>query len=338
MIRCIKPPSFDFKPSLTDKEFRLSILKKTVVFIGDSVTRYQYLNLIYFLELGTWPDPFFHDKVMKGNPCCEQSFQNWDTFYQEVNQAFNGNELCDCWKRSDILVENRRYYNRELDCHVIFVWYGRSPIYMRQNFALYPYDIICDLNDTNCVPDVTTTFDTFTIGSIVENVTHAFHPDLLFLNWGHHHTYYTNTKGGRWVYADLTGVLDRLKASSYKTRFIFKKTTPVCHSQVKNEEGRILQCLIKGDEDTYSPDLLCMKLIADHYLENFDAHLYIRLLSKGVRASHYAAKRDPILSNTTSVEDAYPLYWDRTHPHCWVMTQLNRMLLATYFTKSTFSV
>jgi hypothetical protein len=76
------PPSFSFTPSLSRSDLRSALRKKTIVFIGDSVTRYQYLNLAFFLERGKWPGPLLTDEEMDGNPCCEKSFKDliWKDF------------------------------------------------------------------------------------------------------------------------------------------------------------------------------------------------------------------------------------------------------------------
>lgn len=323
------PPSFTFTPDLSIHELRESIRQKTIVFIGDSVTRYQYLNLAFFLERGKWPNPFFTDEVMSGSPCCEKSFPNfsWDLFFRETNKALNGNELCDCWRKD--LVENRRYYHSSLDTHLIFIWYGRSPIYMRQGFTQFPFQRICNISMTSCSPNVTALYDTFTIAKIIENATLAFQPNLVVVNWGHHHTYYTNTKGGQLVYRELVPTINHLKRLSHnKTRFIFKKTTPVCTSPISDRAGHLLSCVLHDNVSPYDPQLLCSKLIHEEVFESFDTRLLIRTLAAALPLSRNA------LTNTTSVEQAYPLYWDSIHPHCWVMTELNRALLATYFTSS----
>jgi hypothetical protein len=87
----LTPPSFTFTPRLSSSSFRSALKSKSIVFIGDSVTRYQYLNLSFFLERGKWPHPFVTDDIRKGNPCCEKSFQNlsWSFFYSETNAALS---------------------------------------------------------------------------------------------------------------------------------------------------------------------------------------------------------------------------------------------------------
>jgi hypothetical protein len=62
----------------------------------------------------------------------------------------------------------------------------------------------------------------------------------------------------------------------------------------------------------------------------------IHLLARALPSFHDPLTGALILNETTPIEQAYPLYWDRLHPHCWVMTQLNRVLIANYFTSSRF--
>ena len=84
-----------------------------IVMIGDSLMRYQYLSLAYFLRHGRWFDP-----TMKVNNLVEQpSFKNplhggstWKEFYLQSTRILYPNELCDCYHKSDFLRTEHRYY------------------------------------------------------------------------------------------------------------------------------------------------------------------------------------------------------------------------------------
>jgi hypothetical protein len=334
------PPSFSFTPSLSRSDLRSALRKKTIVFIGDSVTRYQYLNLAFFLERGKWPGPLLTDEEMDGNPCCEKSFKDliWERFYFQTNSALHGNELCDCWRvDGPNMIENRRYYHPKLKTHLIFIWFGTAPIHMRQDFASFPFRHLGNLYLPSNQKLIPTIFDTFTVAKIVENATMSFNPNFLFLNWGHHHTYYSDTPGGRLVYHELATTLNKLKSSGlYQTRFIFKKTSPFCISPVYSLNHSILSCSLQPKDDPYDPKLLCNKLIEQRHMESFDINYYITLLSRALPSFRDPFTGQRTISAFTPIEEAYPLYWDTIHPHCWVMTQLNRVLIATYFTSSKF--
>jgi hypothetical protein len=121
-------PALTFSPHLSTQDFRFSLRNKTIVFLGDSVTRYQYLNLAFFLERGRWPMEYLTDEVLQGSPCCQRSFIgfSWQDFFQLTTLALNNHELCDCWRKihtssSSFIaaVENRRYFHPELQTHLV---------------------------------------------------------------------------------------------------------------------------------------------------------------------------------------------------------------------------
>ena len=227
------------------------------------------------------------------------------------------------------MIENRRYYNQELNCHIIFIWYGRTPIYYRQNFINYPFQPLCSLNYTNCPDDFRSSFDILSIGSIISNVTISFNPDLLILNWGHHKTYYSNTRGGNAVHQDVINNINLLRSNGYNTtRFLFKSTTPTCETEIRHEQTNILLYCSLRYSNPLDSNLLCSQLIREGYFELYNIHEQILYLSL------HTPLPVNLITNQTSYFDSYPVYWDALHPHCWVMSQLNRVLIATYFTSS----
>jgi hypothetical protein len=74
----------------------ISCLRKHVpdglLLIGDSVTRYQYLSLAYFLATGRWQSP-------KPTNVIEREFGSWSAFYNITNSRMGGAELCDCYRQ-----------------------------------------------------------------------------------------------------------------------------------------------------------------------------------------------------------------------------------------------
>eukprot|EP00953_Heterococcus_sp_UTEX-ZZ885_P020555 11500-Heterococcus_DN1.PRE.1 len=59
-----------------DQDSVLSVLRgKHLVLVGDSLTRYQYLSLVYFLESGNWSSDY-------PNQMWEKDFKSWNQFYQ----------------------------------------------------------------------------------------------------------------------------------------------------------------------------------------------------------------------------------------------------------------
>jgi len=62
-----------------------------VVIIGDSLTRYQYLNLAYWLKTKKWRSPY----PLNEN---EQNHMSWAAFFELTNQRLGGSETCDCYR------------------------------------------------------------------------------------------------------------------------------------------------------------------------------------------------------------------------------------------------
>ena len=107
-----------------------------IVLMGDSVTRYQYLSLVYFLEYGafpgnedTWLTP--EGAQLKG-PTWEKSYTSWEQFYNVTNGQLRGHEICDCFRARETkttLCENRYYHHPSLNISVSYVgWMGPIPI------------------------------------------------------------------------------------------------------------------------------------------------------------------------------------------------------------------
>lgn len=90
-----------------------------IVIVGDSVARYGYLSLVYFLRWGRWFDP----GLEKSNLVCEVSFDNpfhtdtYSEFYFQTSRMLQPYELCDCHKNADhpnmrkYIIENRYYHD-----------------------------------------------------------------------------------------------------------------------------------------------------------------------------------------------------------------------------------
>ena len=107
-----------------------------IALIGDSLTRYQYLNLIYFLVHDTWKAN--DDSLPNEN---EKSFQSWTQFYQITNQRMNGHEICDCYRKStldflDSTMENRYFHHGDVKVSYRMVFGDQSNIRMHDTELL----------------------------------------------------------------------------------------------------------------------------------------------------------------------------------------------------------
>lgn len=100
-----------------------------VLFMGDSLTRYQYLDLVYFLSHnGTWVSP--NDKP---NFVVQSEQSGWVPYYKFTNAALQPYERCDCFHpeirgKVEQIVENRYFYDREHNNSVTYLQkFGSHP-------------------------------------------------------------------------------------------------------------------------------------------------------------------------------------------------------------------
>lgn len=126
---------------------------RSIVMIGDSLMRYQYLSLIYWIEHGQW---LWSERILDDpNPCREPDFfagwvtdswlaenhlqrastgmgpGGWTAYLVMVMRRFKGNERCDCTKSfvAEENIENRYYYSPQHNITVtFFLKYGAATI------------------------------------------------------------------------------------------------------------------------------------------------------------------------------------------------------------------
>lgn len=104
-----------------------------LVFMGDSLTRYTYTSLAYFLAHGRWPPSFANKSVIPHglSVCSEFEFKSWPAFNLFANRQLSrfkeavpkaeierhpyvGFEVCDCRRAEkeysfDLITENRHF-------------------------------------------------------------------------------------------------------------------------------------------------------------------------------------------------------------------------------------
>ena len=87
-------------------------------FIGDSLTRYQYMSLIVFLSSGQWPEPL-GSIPDSPNPTLEREWHSWDAYYKASSNMSSGLETCMCERDSapswQQWVERRHWYHPAAD-------------------------------------------------------------------------------------------------------------------------------------------------------------------------------------------------------------------------------
>eukprot|EP00981_Chlorochromonas_danica_P013774 scaffold6852_cov215-Ochromonas_danica.AAC.11 len=92
----------------------LSFLRnKRISFIGDSLTRYQYLSLAWFLSSGQWlEDPGLPSLIR------EKEFGSWDGFLHSTNKRMGCHEIIDAYRHDSIFHscrENRYFHHYGLN-------------------------------------------------------------------------------------------------------------------------------------------------------------------------------------------------------------------------------
>lgn len=104
----------------------------TLVFMGDSITRYQYLDLVYTLHFGNRK----HERRdMKNNPLNEYMWDSWQEFYNDTTTELQPNEGCDCyrkegpWNPSSTRVCENRIFQLPCGVRVAYVQeFGDMPV------------------------------------------------------------------------------------------------------------------------------------------------------------------------------------------------------------------
>eukprot|EP00667_Euglena_gracilis_P011033 EG_transcript_11251 len=99
-----KPVHDSYLAAFANSSFRspaadLGFLRNaSVVFIGDSVTRYQYMYLAQYLHHGRWHD------APKQQLCCEQHYHSFTNMYHAYLPLFGCSHMCDCADHHDVKI------------------------------------------------------------------------------------------------------------------------------------------------------------------------------------------------------------------------------------------
>jgi hypothetical protein len=112
----------------------------SIVIIGDSVSRYGYLSLVYFLRWGRWFEPDLEINNLVNENSFKSPFHDdlFGEFYFQSSRLLEPYELCDCYKDTSFdenkalgrhIIENRYYHDPELNNTVTFIHaYGHENV------------------------------------------------------------------------------------------------------------------------------------------------------------------------------------------------------------------
>jgi hypothetical protein len=96
-----------------------------IVLMGDSLTRYQYIDLAYFLSHnGT-----FSSSEERPNMVIEKTHADWNSFYNYTNMQLQPFENCDCFRNGasgsrinhGVSIENRYFFDTDNNNRVTFL-------------------------------------------------------------------------------------------------------------------------------------------------------------------------------------------------------------------------
>jgi hypothetical protein len=104
------------KLKFSPRYFVEHLANKRIAFIGDSVTRYQYIALVYALSTG-----HFLNASLIPNPVEERTWPSWLSFYAGTLQPM---EWCDCFRDQNHTTyqnENRYYFDNVRNISIVYL-------------------------------------------------------------------------------------------------------------------------------------------------------------------------------------------------------------------------
>eukprot|EP01041_Mallomonas_annulata_P006016 gene6016-12128_t len=112
---------FDNITSVRDNNAAKTLLRdQRLVFIGDSLTRYQYLNLVHFLFTNIWLSPYPRNEIERD----WAPYGGWGTFFKGTSSRLGCLETCDCLRvEKDLGHEVRHYHDPIYNISIhFFLW------------------------------------------------------------------------------------------------------------------------------------------------------------------------------------------------------------------------
>lgn len=138
----------------TPETARKCLSGRPLVMIGDSVTRYQYLTLLYFLEFGKWPAPLLGGAGAP-SPVIEREWGGWTQFYKGTTEPFGEHQQCRCFRDGAWDIREDRFYNSGTISASFFMWMGfpLKPLTGLWGFPPFSNATQCAPGECNAEPD-----------------------------------------------------------------------------------------------------------------------------------------------------------------------------------------
>ena len=254
---------------------RVSTLEKSlnshVLLIGDSLTRYQYLNMAYWLQTGKWRAPYPNNEFENEHP-------SWDAFYQATNKRLVY-ETCDCyrptWDRTDIGQwenhrENRFYKDPLNHFDLTYIQqFGVFPLFVHKRSFL---------ERGGCVPgNCSVDSEEDTMGKMKGpevwlRLACEFRPlpTVLVLNSGLWWSY-DNTHFG---FTEIQSTGRKIKKCNPNIRLIWKTTTPkITEMGISQPDRQLVQLLrTQGEWEVFDAAMLLHQLTRSGFLVGKNAY------------------------------------------------------------------
>lgn len=209
---------------------------KHILFIGDSVLRYQYRALLYSLHFGhtnvKGPGNITHpSEVWKGN------FHSFNRFYQQIQIDLTEEYFqCDCFRRHDTMAgmfENMYYFEPEYNFNLTFIvhtdWItgGHRPLRWKQEFNKSELDVYVSQGSNATAPIVAPDFLTISVPELVNMlIDDVGTVDELVVSLGDHWSMgAVGKESSKWTWEEYARPLERLvKASNTPTYALSTRT------------------------------------------------------------------------------------------------------------------
>ena len=308
--------------------------------------------------------------------CNEQLFKGWADFLAETNAAMGKHEYCECVRggpHHQWHVENRHYRSPDLNASIVFFWFGRDlamydprffqhdpftdkcrpgdAISLQREYALNGsslpscnYEKLLNFTESRAQETHKETYPIVKMAYMVHDIVENHRPDVVMINWGLHHMFWSGTKQGTNVDTFMRERIESLRSKGHleKTRIIWRQTTPTCEPEVKRGPIAHNQCKLslvnsKDDFEKKQSTRVHNNLVKDGVLELFDtADMVEKLFNEEQRRQRIredigikeARQRG---SNATDAElrtslltSANDLFWNGLHYNAWPNAQMAR--------------
>ena len=232
----------------TVSQVKKCLSNQSLYFVGDSITRYQYMSLIYYMSNGVWPEDY-GSLYNTPNPLIETEWADWNTYFNASQTMFNGKEICHGYRipNNTNSHHERRHYIDSFNQHDVGTNIASNNIHIRMvtsgtqiGMQRHLYDILDERNPSSNRSDSTYLYNADILNPIA--CVNASIPDTTCSRYSAvTPTTVLIVNFGLWNYVDATDkikmrkyIFDTIKSyNNHRTiipfRALYKTTTPVSY-------------------------------------------------------------------------------------------------------------